>query len=124
MERTVYTERLYSLGDFKNIKFSTALTGIPEEMATNDRIINLLFFQQALSCEIAYRKYYDLIDHISKNLSTTRNIAGKSVTVADPEAVLSFLEEQRTQTMQELYKEIREAGEKKYPKESTEITTE
>lgn len=96
MERTLYVERLYSLGDFKNIKFSNALTGIPEELAKNDKIVGLLFFQQALSCEIAYRKYYDMVNKI-----TTEKI----------QDVLSHLEEKRTQTLKELYEEIKSAEE-------------
>lgn len=96
MERTIYAERLYSLGDYKNIKFSTALTGIPEELATNDRLAGLLFFQQSLACEIAYRRYYDTINKIA-----TEKI----------QDVLGYLEEQRTQTMTELYEEIKKTKE-------------
>lgn len=94
MERTIYTERLYSLGDFKNIKFSTALTGIPEGLALSDTAVGLIMYQQALFCEISYRKYYNAMEHVAKNLKN------------DPEAVMEFLLQERTQTYQELLEEI------------------
>lgn len=96
--RTLYVERLYSLGDFKNIKFSNALVGIPEHIAMNDRVVGMLFFQQALSCEIAYRKYYDVVNKIA-----TEKI----------QDVLGYLEEQRTQTLKELWEEISKAEDAK-----------
>lgn len=95
MNRTVYVERLYSLGDFKNIKFSSALTGIPEGLAKNDKIVALLFLQSALSCEIAYRRYFDTVDRISKEKITN---------------VLRYLEDERTKTYYELYQEIQQVG--------------
>lgn len=95
MERTLYTERLYSLGDFKNIKFSTALTNIPEELAMNEKVVGLLYMQQFLGCEIAYRRYYDLIQKLTKD---------------NVQNVVEYLENERNQTMKELYEEIRAAG--------------
>lgn len=92
MERTLYAERLYSLGDFKNIKFSNALTGIPEELASNPRVVELLYVQQFLAIEIAYRRYYNTIDKITREK------------IVD---ILEFLEAERTQTFQELSEEIR-----------------
>ncbi len=92
MERTLQVERLYFLGDFRNIKFSNTLTGIPEEIARNERAVELLFMQQYLSCEIAYRRYHSLI---------------KSIAEASIEEALEKLEKERTNTMQELYEEIR-----------------
>lgn len=109
MERSLYTERLYSLGDFKNIKFNNTLTGIPAEIANNPKAIELMFTQQFLSCEIAYRKYYDMMEKISEEYTVVRN--GKKI--ADSQAVLEFLQSEREQTMAELYEEIKKVGESK-----------
>ena len=92
MKRTVYVERLFSLGDFKNVKFSTALTGIPEELAKNDKVTNLLFLQGAIGCELAYRKYWNILEHITRDKTVD---------------AIKYLEEQRQQTFEELYEEIK-----------------
>ncbi len=105
MERTLSVERLFTLGDYKNIKFGNTLTGIPEEIANNDKAIELLFLQQFISCEIAYRRYVEMLEHISEDLSVVRG--GKKI--ADPEAVIQFLQEERTKTFSELYDEIKKA---------------
>lgn len=107
MERTLSTERLYFLGDFKNLKFGNTLTGIPDELAQNDKVVSLLFFQQALSCEIAYREYVQMIEHINENFYVERG--GKKI--ADPEAIMNFLQQQRSQTLDELYEELKNSKE-------------
>ncbi len=101
MERSLGVERLYPLGDYKNIKFVNNLSGIPEELASNDRVVSLLFLQQALSCEIAYREYYDTIDRIAKEKIQN---------------ALGYLQEQREQTLAELYEEIEKVGKEKEAK--------
>jgi hypothetical protein len=95
MERTLYTERLYSLGDYKNIKFSTALTGIPEHLANEEEIVGLIFVQQFLACEIAYRKYYDLIQKLTRE---------------GVQDVIGYLENERNKTVQELTDAIKKLG--------------
>lgn len=57
MERNLSVERLYTLGDFQNIKFTNTITGIPSELANNDNVVALLFLQAGLSCDIAYSEY-------------------------------------------------------------------
>jgi len=98
MERNLEVKRLYSLGDFKNIEFRNSLVNIPEHLANNDKVVSLLYFQQVLSCEIAYRKYYELINKISKDKI---------------EDVLKVLEEEREQTLVELMQEIEKADAEK-----------
>ena len=93
MNRDISIERLYTLGDYKNIKFGNVLKDIPEEIAQDDKLVSLLYFQQMLSCEIAYRQYVDLLSKI-KN--------------ANPDEVMEFLTEQRVQTWQELRTRINE----------------
>jgi len=91
MQRTLYAERLYSLGDFKNIKFSSAITDIPEEVARNEKVIGLMYMNMYLSIEISYRHYYELID---------------SMITSKVKDVIEHLELERTQTMQELKAEM------------------
>lgn len=67
MERTLYAERLYALGDFKNIKFSSALTQIPEEIARNPEAINLLYVDMFIGMELAYRRYYAMVESLSRS---------------------------------------------------------
>lgn len=94
MNRNVGVERLYTLGDYKNIKFANEVVGIPEELANNPKVVELVFAQAYISCEIAYRKYVDMITEINAKY-------GK-----DAESVMEFLQEQRTKTWNELYTEI------------------
>ena len=108
MEGKLAVERLYSLGDYKNIKFVNELTGIPKEITNNMKALELLFFQQTLACEIAYRRYYDTISYISDNLSTVKG--GK--TVVNAEEAMAFLLEQREQTFAQLYEEIKKTQDK------------
>lgn len=91
MERTLSAERLYSLAEYQNIKFSNVLTGIPEEIAANQKIVELLFLQQAISCDVAYAEYKQMRETIAKEK------------VGD---VLGYLREKREQTYKELAKEI------------------
>jgi hypothetical protein len=107
MQNKLSVERLYSLGDYKNIKFINELDGIPESFATNPKAMELLFFQQTLACEIAYRKYYEVIDYISTSLSTVKG--GR--TVVDAEQAMAYLLEQREQTFAQLYEEIKKTQE-------------
>jgi hypothetical protein len=102
MKRDIGVERLYPLGDFKNVKFSTVLKDVPEDLAKNEKVVGLLFMQQSISCEIAYRKYYNMIDRIVKDKI---------------ENVLEYLEQQREQTMAELYEEIQKSANKYTAKE-------
>lgn len=66
MEKTLYAERLYSLGDFKNIKFSQAITQIQEPFASNTEVINFLYVDMFLSMELAYRKYYAMVENLAR----------------------------------------------------------
>ena len=107
MERNLDVERLYFLGDYKNIKFGNQLVNIPEKVAMNDKAVELLFLHQFLSCEIAYRRYVEMLDKISQEYSIVKN--GKNI--ADPEAVMEFLQTERAQTFAQLYEEIKQTQE-------------
>lgn len=92
MKKDLIVERLFPLGDFKNVKFGTVLRDIPDELAENKKVTDLLYFQLALSCDIAYRRYFDTIDRITKEQ------------IKD---VLGYLEKERSQALSELYEEIK-----------------
>lgn len=109
MERTLNVERLYYLGDYKNIKFGNSLSGIPEELAGNDKVVSLLFLQQSLACEAAYRTYSELMEHI--NSEFTVDVRGKKV--VDTQQVLQYLTEKREQTFDDLMEEIKAVQEAK-----------
>lgn len=102
MERNLKVERLYFLGDYKNIKFANELLNIPDEVATNVRLTELLFTSQFIACEIAYRNYVNMLEEMNEKYGMVRD--GKKV--VDPEAVLEFLNEQRTKNLQDILAEI------------------
>lgn len=109
MNRSISVDRLYTLGDYKNIRFVNTINDIPEELASNPRIIELLYAQEYLQCEAGYRKYVNMLEKM--NEETTTMVAGKRV--ADPQAVAEFLAEERERNMRELYEEIKKVGEEK-----------
>lgn len=102
MERKVGVERLYYLGDYKNIKFTNEVSEIPELLSENDRVMELIHKQAYLACEFAYRQYVEMIEDINEKFTTVEN--GRKVT--DSQAVMEFLQSERTQTLKDLYEEI------------------
>lgn len=88
MSNSTYTvERLYSLGDYQNIKVSNTITQIPEAVSMDKEASKLLHVLQIIDVEYAYRVYVSLV----------KNLKGMSL-----EDSLQFLEAERTQTFQEL----------------------
>ena len=51
-ERSISIERLYTLGDYKNIKVISSISEVPEKID-----ISLLFQQLTLECDLAYENY-------------------------------------------------------------------
>jgi hypothetical protein len=64
MKREIGTERLYSLGDFKNIKFMDIIIEVPQELVMNDNLINEVKFLQLVSIELAFRRYMRLMEEV------------------------------------------------------------
>lgn len=62
MERAVGLERTYRLGEFKSLKVSDHIGGIPEEFATNEGFISDLKALQIVSAEKLYYQYAQLSD--------------------------------------------------------------
>ena len=101
MERKVSVERLYSLGNYQNVKFVDEITGIPESIVLNKDAMNLLHFAQVLEVENAYYKY--------SQLRLEKLPRGKlEDTVTD---TLEILEQEQTNTWEQLLELIKEKEE-------------
>jgi hypothetical protein len=92
MERTISIERLYFLGNFKNIKISNTLTDIPEELAMNVEVMELLYRQQLIAVEKAYRDYHEIVKNLPENETET----------------LEYLDAERIQNFKDLQEAINE----------------
>lgn len=75
INRSVSVTRTYSLGNYKNIKFSDTISDIPEDLATNHEVMSVLKFLQLVSIEKSYFDYvkdaetwhsYDIEEAIEK----------------------------------------------------------
>jgi hypothetical protein len=90
MERSLRSERLYSLKDYNNIKFTDEISSIPEKVCLNPDLMGELSYLQMIGFELGIRKYAELM-----KLSQTYDL----------EVILKYLEEERTQTLAKI-KEI------------------
>ncbi len=79
MKRTAGIERLYFLGDFKNVKVTSVITDIPEEIAQDETAIDLIQRINLISCDKTYQLY--------KEMTEQQKASG--------EDVLTWLENQR-----------------------------
>lgn len=91
MEKKISTERLYSLGDYKNIKFSDEITGVPEEVFNNPEASKLLRYLQLLEIEYSYSRYTLLAE----------KLYGQKFSL---EVILETLEKERSIVFEELAK--------------------
>ncbi len=82
--RNLSVERLYPLGDYKNIKFIDSINNIPYPLSLNNEFISLLSYLQIIEVEIMYRKYWELI---------------KEVNTIKVEEAMEYLEKIRLDTM-------------------------
>ncbi len=64
MKREIGAERLYSLGDFKNLKFMDIIVEVPQELVLNDELIGEVRFLQLVSIELAFRRYMRLMEEV------------------------------------------------------------
>lgn len=94
MDRKLYVERLYSLGDFKNIKFSDEITGIPDEISNNQEAMKLLHYLQLIEIEFSFSRYVVL----------ENKFYGPQKMPLD--SILEYLENERTATFESLLKVI------------------
>lgn len=96
MNKISSVERLYSLGDFKNIKFSDSITEIPESFVLNKRAMELLRYIQILDIEDAYYRYARLMLNLKPH---------------GVEEAMNFLETERNRTFEELLNELKKKDE-------------
>lgn len=88
MNRSIKVERLYSLGDYKNIKFIDEITDLPEDIATDEEMVGKLSYLQLVGIEKSFYRYYEL---------------AKKVKTLNPEEILGFLEEERESILGQLF---------------------
>ena len=93
MNRALKVDRLYNLGDYRNIHITDEITDLPEEYVTDSKVIELLRFMQLLETEKTFQKYLVLLKTHS---------AGKTA-----EESVGLLEQLQSDTMNELAKIIK-----------------
>ncbi len=93
MNKSISVERLYSLGDFQNIKFTDIITEIPEVIMKSPETMKLLRYLQLVDMEWSYVNYQNL-----RALEPKKSL----------EELLEFVETERTTTFEELLKTIKE----------------
>lgn len=62
MKRTITTDRLYSLGDYRNIRFIDVIDEIPDKLLLNKDYMGAVKFLQLISIEVAFRHYLKLME--------------------------------------------------------------
>jgi hypothetical protein len=87
VNRSLKVERLYSLGDYKNIKFIDEINDLPEEVIFNDGVVSKIRYLQLISLELNIRKYMELM---------------RAVQTVPLEEQLQYLEEQKVNTLDEI----------------------
>lgn len=93
MQSSLKTERLYSLSDYNNVKFSQEVTEIPERILLNERAIGLLYSLMILEMEKAHKNYILIYKSYPASLEQIEQTA-------------SIIEEARTKTFKELLEEL------------------
>lgn len=91
LTRTLKVERLYSLGDYKNIKFTSEIYNVPRELAYNKEVMDRINYLMLLDIESNFRKYVEL----SSTINTLK-----------VEDMMKYLEEERINTLDEINKII------------------
>jgi hypothetical protein len=97
MNKSLSVERIFSLGDYQNIKFTDTLTEIPETILLNPEAVKLLRYLQLVDIEWAYTHYMELRRRLPKIMKPE-----------DLEAALNFIESERTHTFEQLLHTIKE----------------
>lgn len=97
MNKALTVERIFSLGDYQNIKFSDTITEIPDTIIKNQDSMRLIKYLQLVDIEWSYLRYMNLRREMPKILSP------ESI-----EEALSFVEAERIRTFSELLATITE----------------
>jgi hypothetical protein len=100
MNRTLSVERIFSLGDYQNLKVNNTLTDIPEEVVSNPDDERLLRDLQLLDVELTWLRYAQI------KLSYPKITTDEAVNTA-----LETIEEQRRLTFEKLSELLKTKGE-------------
>jgi uncharacterized LabA/DUF88 family protein len=95
MNKQIAIERIFSLGDYQNIKVTDVITEIPDAVASNPEAIKLLRYLQLVDIEWTYIHYAKL-----------RATEPKLSNLESIETAMSFIEKERTITFENLLKAI------------------
>ena len=87
MNRSLKVERIYSLGDYKNIKVTDDINELPEEIVLNDKAVGLIRMMQLLQVEKTFQTYLN---------------NQKKFTEHSQEDILKILDELESDTMSKL----------------------
>lgn len=97
MNKTISLERIFSLGDYQNLKVTDTITEIPDAVASNSEAIKLLRYLQLVDIEWSFIRYMKLRASEPK--------------LSNPEAIqaaLEFIEEERITTFTSLLTAIKD----------------
>jgi len=81
-------DRLYYLGDYRNIHITDEIVGLPDEFITNTKAVGLIRFMQLLETEKTFQRYLDM---------SKKYLAGKTA-----EESVGLLEQLQSDTMSQL----------------------
>jgi len=96
MNRVSQIDRLYPLGDYRNIRFSDTINDIPDKLAMDGKFMAAIRYLQMVEIEITYRRYGQLMGQVG--------------TVKLEEA-MKILEDLRVETMGIIKAAIEDKGE-------------
>ena len=89
MQRSLTIERLFSLGNYSNIKISHTMTDIPENIALSRQAMGLVQDMLLLDVEYEYRRYQALTEKLGK--------------LTDNASVLEMIDAERESTFEQLF---------------------
>lgn len=87
MNRSLGIERVFSLGDYKSIRFSDTIVDLPQEFVFNQELIDKIRYLQMLNVDSAHQKYVEMYRKLS--------------TIPEEEK-MSFLIEEKINTLDEI----------------------
>jgi hypothetical protein len=90
MNRNLRIERLYTLGEYRNIKICDELVGITNELALRKEVIDLLQFLLMVQTDSGFLKYKQLVEETAKKPSM--------------EDMIAYLDDIREQTLSDINK--------------------
>jgi hypothetical protein len=100
LEQRIAVERIYNLGDYKNIKLISELTQIPQSIALNEEALSKLQYLLLVEIEQSYVQYHRIMKEAYRSESIEKSI----------DYALKYLETERTQTFNQLSQILKSEG--------------